>query len=100
MTINKSVKNFAKSHSILKRLGVLTIGIMVWSIGFFGTSHHLKAKAVFAACGSTSNCYSVPDGCGVGVGCIKTTCNHTDCPKGDGTADPCHYCDSTDPIEN
>lgn len=50
-------------------------------------------SAMMGSCGSGMECYSVPDGCGVGVGCKRTFCTLSDCPGGVGGYDEyCFYC--------
>ena len=72
--------------AFIARLGAVALA---FSLGFTVTS----PASARAACGESGNCHWVPDGCGVGVGCIKKDCRDPLCPFGDGSAEDCHYCD-------
>lgn len=53
-----------------------------------------KANSASLQCGTGTECYSVPAGCGVGVGCNRVYCTDVKCPDGStgGSADLCFYC--------
>lgn len=80
---------------ITVRLLIAVFAVAVLAGFGYGTSARAASSSVsmFGSCGTGTECYSVPDGCGVGVGCMKTWCTENDCPGHTGSSgDPCYYC--------
>lgn len=79
------MKHLRAVSGVLVALAVVGFGVGM------GTSQPAYA---LNPCGSGMECYSVPSGCGVGVGCMRVFCDWEQCP---GIDDPpffyCFYCD-------
>lgn len=73
---------------------LMTVAVAIAVVGGLVTSA-LEAGAVTLrrSCGNDAMCYSVPGGCGVGVGCQTAYCYMVECPSilgGDGI---CKFCE-------
>lgn len=68
---------------------VVTLAVTTFAAGF-GTARPAYA---LNPCGTGQECYSVPDGCGVGVGCMRVFCDWEQCPGIQGGFEYCYYCD-------
>lgn len=78
-------------ESCLRLVGALG---MAAAIAFL--SGVLRPAPAFAdpGCGSGTECYSVPDGCGVGVGCQRVWCDDEICPALDRPPNEhCFFCE-------
>jgi len=73
---------------------MLATAIAAAFIGFASSALEARAAtyAAVAKCGDDTMCYSVPDGCGVGVGCNTATCEDEICPSVMGGEDVCKFC--------
>lgn len=74
----------------MRRIAILALvaiaAAIAFGVGFTSTAH------AFGSCGNDTGCYSVPDGCGVGVGCNQVYCSDSECPNG-SVSGRCWYCD-------
>lgn len=53
-----------------------------------------QGVSAFNGCGTGTECYSVPGGCGEGVGCQGIYCQHELCPSIlKPPQSPCYICD-------
>lgn len=77
--------DYLKSSHLVRVLVVLVGAFIV------GMTAPQPARA-FAPCGSSSGCNYVPDGCGVGVNCVKKRCDSSLCPNPNGSTEDCWYC--------
>lgn len=66
-----------------------------------GWNSGIAEAKISGSCGTGTECYSVPDGCGEGVGCVRTDCDSFSCPEPDWDAEDeyCFYCEDSDPGE-
>ncbi len=81
-----------------KAMLVAAIGALL-GIASVAMSPEPAVAAPLAPCGEVTGCWSVPDGCGVGVGCKHVTCLTSSCPGGDPQFQDCWYCVNEDPCE-
>lgn len=72
---------------------MLVTAFIAAMIGIGSATVEARAEAVeLTGCGDSSMCYSVPGGCGQGVGCQTAYCYMSACPSilgGDGI---CKFC--------
>lgn len=79
-----------KRTTFVKAVAICFALIGAGALGFATT----PASARFGCGEGTGNCYSVPGGCGVGVGCVRLMCQDPECPHSDQSNDECYYCES------
>ncbi|MTI88420.1 MAG: hypothetical protein FH748_10670 [Balneolaceae bacterium] len=82
----------------MKKKISLFIGCLVFFFMGFSLTiiHNAEARIPHPdKCGTGLECYSMPGGCGEGVGCVRTSCPLHECPNGDsgGMDEYCYYCE-------